>query len=98
MAFVYSNVVSLSIGESTTSDSPTTTTTVEPIYHVLENPLMCDSCLRIETSGYRRQQLPYPSLPPTVPIRDYLASTGTRGPVYERVLGKEPERERKYDD
>lgn len=96
MAFVYSNVVSISVGESTTSDTQTTTTTtLEPIYHVLENPLMCDSCLRIETSSYRRQQLPCPSPPPTVPLRDYCTQTGTRGPVYERVYGKESERERK---
>lgn len=55
----------------------------EPIYHVLEKPVMCNSCLREERLGYGRE-LPNPSPCPSPPPRDFPMSAA-KDPVYERV-------------
>lgn len=78
MLWCDANIVYITVvGVSTTNQSTSATSTrfKEPLYYILERPLLCDSCLREEEYGEA------PSLPP----RDVPTSSRSRVPFYERV-------------
>ncbi len=68
--------------ESSASPSTTTSTNEEPIYHVLERPLLCEDCLRNDRRISHRQ-LPSPPLPPFSPTPP--PPPREAAPLYERV-------------
>lgn len=75
------------------SRNPATATSAtgnkEPIYHVLERPLLCEDCLGRDRR-VSAKDLPCPS--PPLPPRDFGPSTKKGQPVYERVENVMPER------